>query len=157
MAKLNRAMQKKTAEAEATSAFEPVPAGWYHLRLRDVDSTREPGPKGPYWVWEYESVEPRKDEDAPNTTGRRFWNNTSLGEKSLGFLKASFEAFGTDTDADTDDLCGQIVKGKISIRTIQAGSRKGELTNQIDQLVPADEDFELSTEAEAGAEEDSIF
>lgn len=151
MAKLNKKLQGQTEKAEAVSGFEPVDAGWYHLRLRDVDSDRE-GPKGPYWTWEFESVE-------PGTIGRRFWNNTSLGEKSLGFMKATFEAFGVPLDTDTDDMCGEIVKAKISVRTIQAGNRKGELTNQIDQLVPKDEDFELSEEATGdGADtEKSIF
>lgn len=156
MAKLNKKLQGETEKAEAATGFEPVPAGIYHLRLREVDTDRE-GPKGPYWTWEFESVEPQK-EDGPDTIGRRFWNNTSLAQKSLGFMKATYEAFGVPLDTDTDDICGKIVKAKISIRTIQAGQRKGEYTNQIDQLMPADEDFELPEAAVAGdGQESSIF
>jgi hypothetical protein len=149
MAKLNKRLQDQTKSASA-STFEPVDPGVYHLRLRDVNTDGN-GPKGPYWSWEFESVE-------PGTAGRRFWNNTSLSESAAFKMKETYEAFGADLDADTDDLCGQIVKARISIRTIQAGPRKGELTNQIDRLEPKDPDFVPEEAAEgAGDKEESIF
>lgn len=149
MAKLNKDMQGKVDNA--SDSFDPIPAGVYHVRLRDVDTDRSGG-AGPYWSWEFEVVE---DEH----TGRRLWNNTSLADSALFSLKNTFKAFGVDTDADTDDLCGQVVKAVVSIRTIQQGARKGELANQIDRLLPADEDFEPATEAAAtsGKKAEDIF
>ena len=150
MAKLNKQMQKQTEKAESGGSYEPVEPGVYHLRLRDVN-TDGSGAKGPYWSWEFESV-------TPGSVGRRFWNNTSLSEAAAFKMKETFEAFDVPLDTDTDDMLGLIVKARISIRTIQAGNRKGELANQIDRLEPKDEDFELPDEA-AGEkqEEESIF
>lgn len=116
--------------------FTPVPDAAYHLRLRDVDPTRE-GPKGPYWSWDFEIVEPGRYE------GRRLWNNTSLAKEALFSFQQTFKAFGVPVDTDTDDLLGQVVKGIVSTRTIQSGPRKGDPANQIDRLVPKDPDFEV--------------
>lgn len=160
MAKLN----KENAEAvdNAPSGFEPVPARAYHLRLMNVDSDRS-GPKGPYWSWEYEIVEDHEYEEESNgkkvtrnAKGRKLWNNTSLAKESAFAMKQTFDAFGVPTDTDTDDLCGQVVKGIVGVRTIQQGPRKGELANQIERLVPKDEDFEVP-EAEASPSPEDIF
>jgi hypothetical protein len=153
MAKLNKTTAKKVDDAQA--GFEPLPAAAYHLRLRDVDADRS-GDKGPYWSWEFDVVEPG------DYVNRRLWNNTSLSEESLGFFKQTFEAFGVPTDTDTDELLGEVIKGIVSIRTIERGPRKGELANQIDRLVPKDEDFEVpeeanSSEASEQPEAEDIF
>lgn len=128
MAKLNKTMAKK-AEA-ATSGFDPIPAGTYHLRLRDVDSDRQ-GAAGPYWSWEFEILD-------EGFTGRRLWNNTSLAENALWKMNETFKAFGAGMDTDTDDLCGMVVRGVVEQRVIEAGSRKGEIGNQIRRLIPND-------------------
>jgi hypothetical protein len=149
MAKLN----KKTADAveKAESGFKPMDEGIYHFILKDVDATRE-GKKGPYWSWEFECIEePYK--------GRRQWNNTSLSQEWS--FKQTFEAFGTTPDTDTDDLIGKPVRLVLSIRTIQEGTRKGELTNQVDRVRPADEEADCVKEhleaAGARARVDEIF
>ena len=131
MPKLSKAVAKKVADTEGGS-FEPLEPGVYHVRLVNVDGSRE-GPAGPYWSWEFDVVE-------PGSSGK-LWNNTSLSEKAYFKLKETFEAFGEDTDTDTDDLIGEIVKAVVSTRVIQQGDKKGQVTNQIDKLVPADEDF----------------
>lgn len=146
MAKLNKQMQKQTESAES-SGFEPIPDGSYHLRLRDVDATRE-GPAGPYWSWEFEIVE-----EGPHKN-RRLWVNTSLSEKAAFKMKETFEAFGASLDTDTDDLMGQVVKGVVTQRVIQEGNRKGEITNDIARLKPKDEDF-VTPDAEPAT--DDIF
>lgn len=132
MAKLNKKTAEMVDKAEGGS-FEPLEAGAYHVRLVDVDSDRE-GPKGPYWSWEFDVVE-------PDTRKSKLWQNTSLSEAAAFKMKETFDAFGVPTDTDTDDLCGQVCKAIVSVRTIQSGARQGELANQIDRLVPADEDF----------------
>lgn len=149
MAKLNKENAKKADNA--SSAFEPVDPGAYHMKLVAVDASKS-GPKGPYWSWEFDIVEPGEAQ------GRKQWNNTSLSDEAMFSFKQTFEAFGVPTDTDTDDLIGNVVKGIVSIRTIEQGPRKGELANQIDRLAPADEDFEVP--AGAGGESpnpDEVF
>lgn len=149
MAKLNKGMAKKTAEA--SSNFEPLEDGAYHVRLTKVDTDRTGG-AGPYWSWEFDVVEPGDYE------GRKLWNNTSLSEQALWKLNEAFKAFGVDTDTDTDELLGQVCKAIVSTRTIPSGARKGELGNQVDKLIPKDPDFEAAEPVAASggssAEED---
>lgn len=145
MAKLNQKTAKAVDKTDG-GGFDPLPEGAYHVRLRDVDPTRE-GPAGPYWVWEYEVVEPGEYEN------RRLWTNTSLSEKAMFKLKETFSAYGVPTDTDTDELLGSVVKAMVGQRTIQQGERKGELTNEISKLLPADEDFEPSGSEGTAAED----
>lgn len=148
MAKLNKQKADEVGKSESAGGFDVMEPHTLHYRLRDVDPTRS-GEKGPYWVWEYECVE------AP-FVGRRMWNNTSLSENALGFVKATFEAFDVEPDTDTDELIGQIVKLKVSQRTIQSGPRQGELANQVDRVMAKDDDFEVGegVGATAGGGED---
>jgi hypothetical protein len=150
MAKLNQKLQKQTEKAES-SGFEPIPDGAYHVKLRDVDTTRS-GAKGPYWSWEFEIV----DEEFK---GRRLWNNTSLSEAAAFKMKETFEAFDVPLDTDTDELIGEVVKAVVSQRTIQEGQRKGEVANQIDRLKKADADIlaGVASEKKANADMDEIF
>lgn len=148
MARLNKDMQGEVANASGGN-FEPIEPAWYHVRLRDVNTDGD-GPKGPYWVWEFEVVE-------EPYIGRRLWNNTSLSKNSHWVMKQTYDAFGAELDTDTDDLCGQIIKVQVGIRTIQAGDRKGEKANQITRLAPANADFVLPDGAEAKETEESIF
>lgn len=145
MAKLNKKLQDQTESAESSS-FEPLEPGVYHLRLRDVN-TDGTGPKGPYWTFEYEVL------DEPYAS-RRLWNNVSLSEAAAFKMKETFEAHEVPVDTDTDDMLGSVVKGQVSVRTIQQGARKGELANQIDRLMPKDEDYEAPG---VPAAEESIF
>lgn len=154
MAKLNKAKQKEIAD-NADSGFAVIPDGAVHLRLRDVDATREGG-KGPYWSWEFEIVEPETIVmgDPPKETsikGRRLWNNTSLSKAAAFKMQETFDAFGVELDTDTDELIGKVVKAIISQRTIQEGNRKGEVANQIDKLKPADEDVLERMKAESNS------
>ena len=111
MPKLN-AKTAKAVEKTEGGTFAPVDPGIYHIRLRDV--TAKPGPKGVYWAWEFESVE-------PDVRGR-FWTNTSLSDKAHFKLKEAFEAFGVPTDTDTDELLGKVCRAQVTITTIQAAS-----------------------------------
>lgn len=138
MPKLSKAAQKQTEAAEGGS-FDPLEPGVYHVRLVNVDGSKE-GPAGPYWSWEFGVVE---------EGGRgKLWNNTSLSEAAAFKMKETFGAFGADLDTDTDDLVGQVVRATVSIRTIQSGARKGEQANQIDRLSPPDPEFKVGVAAE---------
>jgi hypothetical protein len=143
VAKLN----KKAAEGvnNASSGFDPIPDGAYHFILKDVDADRE-GPKGPYWSWEYECVEEGTfttgEGKEQKLAGRRQWNNTSLAQEWS--LKQTFDAFGVAPDTDTDELVGHVVKLVLEVTTIQAGKRKGELSNNVVRVTAPDEDIKAA-------------
>jgi hypothetical protein len=140
VAKMNKKTQQQTAKA--SNNFEPF-EGVMHVRLRGVDATRT-GPSGPYWSWEFEVVEGEHE-------GRRLWNNTSLSEAAAFKMKETYDAFGAEYDADTDDLCGQVCRADVEIVTQQQGRNKGQLTSQIRRLSPKDPDFEAGEPVGAGA------
>lgn len=148
MAKLPET-KAKAADASTDGGFDPLPDGAYHVRLREVDSTRE-GPSGPYWSWEFEVVEEGE------FSKRRLWTNTSLSDQALWKLKETFDAFGVPTDTDTDELLGKIVLAVVTQRTIQAGARKGELSNNVDKLRPPRDDFDVAA-VSASPEVEDIF
>lgn len=131
MPKLNQDTAEKVNVAE--DGFKPVEEGVYTLQLLEDVDVKEGG-KGPYWKWTF--VIP---EGMPSA-GRKFFTNTSLSEAAFFKLKETFNAFGVPTDTDTEDLVGQKVKALITIRTIQGGSRAGELGNEIAKLLPLDTD-----------------
>jgi hypothetical protein len=143
MPKLNKKQAKGVDDA--SGSFEPLDDGVYHARLRGVETSDEPGPSGShYWKWEFEVVE-------EPYINRRLWTNTSLAEAAAFKLKEAFEAFGEDTDTDTDELCGRVVRLVVSTGVIQKGARKGEPNNSIDRITAAADDFELPEGAEAAA------
>lgn len=131
MPKLPKNIADQVDEQEA-GGFDPLEPGKYEARLREVSVSDDPGPSGAhYWNWEYEVLdEPYK--------GRRLWNTTSLSEKAFFKFKESFDAFGVSPDTDTDELCGKTVKLAVSKRVISSGSRKGEMGNNVDAVLPAD-------------------
>lgn len=149
MPKLNKSQAKSVDEAE--SSFELLDDGVYHARLRDVEVSENPGPSGKhYWKWEFEVIE-------EPYTNRRLWTNTSLAESAEFKLNEVFAAFGASTDTDTDELCGQVVRLVVSQKTIQQGSRKGELSNQIDRVSAADESFEAPEAVAATTGGEDLF
>lgn len=132
MPKLNKDTAAKVDETEgAAGGFEPLEPGIYVAQLRDVEVKEGKTSGQPYWNWTYEIPE-----DAEKYGGRRLWNTTSLSEKAFPFLKATFDAFGVPADTDTDDLIGRKVRLNVTKRTIQQGDRKGEMTNQVESVLP---------------------
>lgn len=129
--KLNKTIAKKVDQQEDRGEFEVLPAGIYECKLREV--TAQDGQKAPYWKWEFEIVE---DE----YKGRRLWLNTSLSEAALWKFKEVFKAFGVTPDTDTDELVDEHVMCVVSQSIIQAGSRKGEMGNNVDNVRPVGED-----------------
>lgn len=150
MAKLNKKLAKQAEEKKDDfDGFGVVDPGVYLCKLTDVN-TEKSGPAGPYWTWEFTTVgvggEPKD---------KKFWDNTSLSEKAIGRLGKVFEAFGTTTDADTDDLIGDLVAVEVKVGTIKQGDKTGEQRNEVVRLHRADQhalfaDYE--EEAAAGRE-----
>ena len=144
-------LNKKQAKAvdNASSSFEPLDDGVYHARLRGVTVSENPGPSGShYWKWEFEIVE-------EPYVNRRLWTNTSLAENAAFKLNEAFAAFDENTDTDTDELCGRICKLVVSTGVIQSGARKGEISNSIERIAPADEDFELDLDEKTISSKDA--
>jgi len=138
MPKLNQEIAQKVESAE--DGFVPVPEGVYTLQLLEDVEVKD-GKKAPYWRWTFAIPEGHE------FAGRKFWTNTSLSEAAFFKLKETFAAFGVPTDTDTEDLVGKKVKALILQRTIQGGSRAGEMGNEIDKLMPLDsDDSAVSTE-----------
>lgn len=177
MPKLAKKMAKQASEAkEVSEGFEPLPAGKYIATLAGVEERVAQSTKAPMWGIEMEDLQDLDGEEQP---GRQFTNlvlpgddnkmpddyeGNSRSKKSLedqwanrneflaGKLKQFFEAFGYTTDSDTDELIGERCVIALSVETIGAGKRKGQLGNQITGFYPLDSvDFE---DADGDADDD---
>lgn len=161
MAKLSAKNRKKVAKSEAvTGSFEPLAPGKYVANLREVEAKMSNN-GNPMWAIQFDKIHNLDGESQP---GRQFYNlmmpidkmpeDYAKGEEkweqyqalTAGRIKAFFEAFGTDEDADTDDLIGEKVCLVIGISTIQAGPRKGEKTNRVNAVLHIDEAGDVEIE-----------
>lgn len=134
MASLPSAAQKNAENVDPDQGgFALMPPGVYHGRLMEVDTSRS-GAKGPYWVFQYDIV-------TDGFTNRKMWDNVSLSDAAAFKVRQVWDAFGVPLGTDTDEMCGSIVKLRIKHRTIQSGSREGELAEQIDRVEQADPEY----------------
>jgi hypothetical protein len=129
----------KVADADEAGSFVAIPDGLYGARLMNCEAT-ETKAGDPMWKWEFEILEGQGHD------GRRFWSNSTFGEKALPFFKKTLAAFGVDGDdeavldaLDTDTLLGQWVTLSISTKAIPEGNKNaGRLTNNVDEVLPYD-------------------
>lgn len=154
MAKLPRDKAKQAEDQkDEVPDFGVVQPGVYLCKLRSVDTSRS-GPAGPYWTWEYETV---GVQDEPSS--KRFWDNTSLSEKAIGRLGKVFEAFGANTEADTDDLVGGLVAVEVKIGTVRTGENAGNQRNEVVSVHPKEvhpwaDEYEEAQPTEAASSSD---
>lgn len=127
--KLSSDTASKVEEAESLD-YEAIPEGVYEAVL-DGEVEAAEGPNGLYWKWTFKITGP--DEQYK---GRKLFTNTSLSEKAMWKLKEVFSAFGVSADTDTDELIGQPVKLMVTQRVIEKGTRKGEMGNDVRQVLP---------------------
>lgn len=135
MPRLNEqdARAAEQAAEESSQRFEPVPDGVYIAVLKEVEVSDGPGASGfNYWTWKYSIVE----EPYVNKPLRHI---TSLSPKAAFSVGGAFKAYGVPASTHTDDLIGQKVMAKVSVKPIATGPRKGELTNQVDAVLPYEE------------------
>ncbi|AOE44382.1 hypothetical protein SEA_GHOBES_30 [Gordonia phage Ghobes] len=152
MPKLTKKVAAQVDKSEAASGSYLLPEGRYAAQLKSV--VQKDGNEYPYWVWEFENLH---DADGNKQAGRQ-WNNTSLSPKSLGFLKATFEAFGYTSDSDTDELVGEWVVLYLVQEPISRGPKAGQLRNQVQSLSefnPDEWDFDPESVGSSAAKEDS--
>lgn len=159
MPKLAAKDRKKVSKAEAVGGgFEPLKPGKYVASLSNVEA-KTSGNGNPMWVAEFNEIH---DLDGDKKPGRQWYqmmlpttdtppDDYEKGAEKweqyqslcAGRLKGFFEAFGFSEDSDTDEMIGERVVLQIGVRTIQTGARKGEQTNNVNNVLPLDDvDFE---------------
>lgn len=121
---------KEVDETEPT-AFEALPEGIYLGTLIDVESKE--GPAGEYWSWKFGEL--LGVEDEKKYPGHQ-WVNTSLSEAADWKMKEVFDGFGVPANTDTDELLSKQVWLVVSQRTIEKGSRMGEIGNNVERVMP---------------------
>lgn len=147
MPKLSKALAKATKEAESTGGSrDVVPEGIYLCNLKSVESKTGKESGKPYWLWTF--VLDEEDERSEDYEGKHFFLNTSLSENALWKMQEVFNAFGETPDTDTDTLVGEKVRLVVTQRPIGAGARAGEMSNQVENVLPAE-----PGEDEAGEED----
>ncbi len=145
MPKLDRATALAVNKAESGGGTL-LDEDEYLLKLLSVKVSPKPDRNGShYWIWEFEVVSGAESKD--KFKGKKTRSNTGLADNQHWFLKMFFEAFEVKPNVDTDTLVGKEVKGLISQHVITSGTRKGQLSNDINSLFPA-------SQSAAGGEED---
>lgn len=154
MPKLPKAAAKRASEAEEVQdGFEPLPAGKYICTLAGVED-RKSAAGNDMWGIELEDLFDLEGNEQP---GRQFTNIVMAGpakvpdsyegkpnsKKSIeeqwksrndfldSKIKQFFTAFGFTTDSDTDEMIGERCVISLSVETIGAGKRQGQLGNQV--------------------------
>jgi hypothetical protein len=132
--KLDNKTAKAVHSAEG-STFTLLPEDEYILKLDKVSVASKPDRNGQsYWVWDFTVVSGQTT--AEEFKGKPLRTNTGFSENQLWFAKMVFEAFEAKPNVDTDTLLGKEVKAIVGQREIQAGARKGQLSNDIQTLLP---------------------
>lgn len=135
MPKLNKTVAKRVAgvDPDAGGNFEALEPGTYTGRLSKVDEkTSSKGNE--MWVWEFDEL---LDEDGNKAPGR-LWVNTVLLPQSDWVMAQAFHAFGYTPDSDTDEIVGERCGLVVSKRVIEQGTRKGQMGNNVDRMIPID-------------------
>lgn len=130
MPKLKKAMAKQVDKAEAASGSYLLDEGRYAARLQKVEERTAQSSGNEYWAWVLGDIHDSEGAKRPG----RLWHNTSLSERALGFLKATFEAFGYTADSDTDEMIGEWVTVYVIQEPIARGPKAGQLTNRVQTL-----------------------
>lgn len=176
MPKLPTKVSKQVDDADASGgSFEPLPAGKYAARLSEV--TAEPHPRFDnvtIWVAVFNEIYTL---DGERKAGQQWLRLNVIGDRTMpasydkgedkwgkfvgvsdARLKQFFEAMGYTVDSDTDEMLGEPVVMNIGQRTIQQGTRAGELTNEVRGLSPIEDESGLTFdyESESGAGDDSF-
>lgn len=127
MPKLTQERAQQVASAGQGSGL--IPVGNYRAKLNACEAKLGAQSGNPYWSWEYELLEDS------GYGGRKLYDNTSLAEQAQWRLDLTFSAFNVPNDTDTNDLLGCTVMLRVTEREISAGSRQGQLANNIAQVL----------------------
>lgn len=138
MPRLNQDQQKDVENAEA---FGLLDEGIYEAVLEECtdkgpDGSPLRGEKGEYWKWTW--AELVNVQDGTRAPGRQ-WYRTSMAFPWK--LKEVYEALGLEVTQDGQEGLGRRVLLVINQSKITSGSRKGELSNNITQVLAIDSDL----------------
>lgn len=133
MPKLSPQLATQVDEAAESSGFTPMEEAAYQARLTEVQAKNSSN-NNPMWVWIYEII--GLADGTRKYRGRKQWDNTTLTEAAMWRVGKTFEAYGVPTDTDTDELIGCTVTLHIAQRQIQAGSRAGQMGNNVERIEP---------------------
>jgi hypothetical protein len=131
MPRLESKIAGKVNETEVGS-FKALEPGKYRCRLAEVEAKTARSSGKPMWTWKYETIE--------SPSGRTLWTNTVIDDSSFWKIAETFAAFGVPADTDTDELIGCTVLVTVIQREIGAGSRMGEMGNDIQRVEPDEHD-----------------
>lgn len=138
MPKLDTKTAKAVNNAEGT-AFTLLDEDEYVLKLDKVEVSPRPDRNGnSYWIWSFTVQSGQVTGD--KYKGKPIRTNTGFSENQLWFAKMVFDAFEAKPNVDTDTLLGKEVKAIVGQREIQAGPRKGQLSNDIQTMLPVSAD-----------------
>jgi len=130
MPKLSADVAAEVEKAEGQD-FEAIDEGIYRAVLEGEVEVKD-GANGIYWRWVFKLTD-------EGFTSRKMFLNTSLSEAARWRLNEVFKAFGVPADTDTDELIGKPVRLYIVQRIIQGGVRKGDMGNDIKQVLPPED------------------
>lgn len=131
-AKTAKAVAKAASDDTGGGSLQALPAGTYAAKLAEV-VTKE-GPKGPYWNWRYELLDP-----VSGCFSSQFVS-TSLSPAAAWKLAEQFNAHDADTDTDTEELIGDVVNLVVVTKVIESGNKAGELGNDVVKTLPYESD-----------------
>lgn len=94
------------------------------------------------WAWPF-TIEAEANGKPQPFAGRKIDHKTWLSDAAFYRLKATFDAFGVPTSTNTDDLLGQTVRLKITVKDDYRGEIDDEtglvkLVNDVREVLPAD-------------------
>lgn len=163
------AKQAKAVEAEEAmqGGFEPLRPGKYIGTLEEVEA-KVSNNNNPMWNVTFKDIYtldgdkkpgkqfttlmiPKEAKDKPtdlSDADSKKWDTAQ--RMSRGRMKAFFDAFGYETNTDTDEMLGERCILRLNIETIKQGEKMGQQTNRVVGL------YELTDEyAEVGKGEDA--
>ena len=121
MAQLGFTIKKEELPEDEGGNYEPLPAGWYEVKITGAELKDTKSGSGQYIKIEYTVT-------GEKFTGRKIWGNLNIvnesekaeeiGRKQLSSLMS---ATGIPTLTDTDELIGHDLSVKLKVREASGG------------------------------------
>lgn len=130
MAKLPTTVQEAAGKADASTGFQPLPAGFYRFRITSCHlSVPQKAGDGHNAVWELVA-----DQDGVRKT--KLTHRVSHDPGAAGLMKAVFMAAGLTLDSDEEEFVGEHVLLDLLVEEQEQGRNKGKLVNRINAVLP---------------------
>jgi hypothetical protein len=120
--------------SQSDTEFEPLPEGYYLATVESIKLSDNVGPSGFHqWivVWRIK---------APKAFAKRTqWDRRSLSPKASFKMRELYDGLGFEYDSDSDELIGESAILEISQAEITSGKRKGEMGNDVERVLDAED------------------